>query len=53
MLELSILPQYRSCPREGHVQQVIHIFEFLSGKFKLTLYMDLSLPQIYYGYFQD
>ena len=32
------------------MQQVMYILEYMKSKPKLTLYMDASLPQIYYGY---
>ena len=42
--EISLLSQYQASPREGHMEQILHIFAFLDKKPKLTLYMNLELP---------
>jgi hypothetical protein len=44
--EVSILSQYQASPREGHMEQIMHIFSFLKEKPKLSIYMDPSLPII-------
>lgn len=49
--EVSILSQYQACPRDGHMEQALHIFAFLDKKPKLTLYFDPSLPNIDYSKF--
>ena len=36
-MEVSILPSHLALPREGHLQQVYHIFGFLKAKPKRTL----------------
>jgi hypothetical protein len=50
--EVSILSQYQASPREGHREQVMHIFSFLKKKPKLSIYMDPSLLIIEYGDFR-
>jgi len=52
LLEVSLLSQYQANPREGHLDQVLHIFAFLKKHPKLTLYMSPELPRIDYGDFQ-
>ena len=42
--EISILSQYQASPREGHLEQLIHIFAYLEKKPRLSLYMDPDLP---------
>ena len=44
--EVSVLSAYQASPREGHLDQIYHIFAFLKKKPKLTLYFDPSLPKI-------
>ena len=42
----SLMSQYQASPRDGHLEQVFHIFSFLKKKPKFTLYMDLYLPRM-------
>eukprot|EP00546_Thalassionema_frauenfeldii_P003040 CAMPEP_0178938862 /NCGR_PEP_ID=MMETSP0786-20121207/26565_1 /TAXON_ID=186022 /ORGANISM="Thalassionema frauenfeldii, Strain CCMP 1798" /LENGTH=311 /DNA_ID=CAMNT_0020617625 /DNA_START=899 /DNA_END=1834 /DNA_ORIENTATION=- len=50
--EISILSQYQASPRDGHMQQLLHIFPYLRKKPKISLYMDPGLPNIDYSLFQ-
>jgi hypothetical protein len=50
--EVSLLSQYQANPREGHLEQLLHIFAFLRKHPKLTLYMSPELPQMDYGDFR-
>ena len=50
--ETSLMSQYQASPRDGRLDQVLHIFSFLKKKPKLTLYMDPSLPRINYSVFK-
>jgi hypothetical protein len=52
LLEVSLLSQYQASPREGHLDQLLHIFSFLKKYPKLTLYMSPELPYIDYGDFR-
>jgi hypothetical protein len=52
LLEVSLLSQYQASPREGHLDQLLHIFSFLKKYPKLTLYMSPELPRIDYGDFR-
>ena len=52
LLEVSLLSQYQASPREGHLEQVLHIIAFLKKHPKLTLYMSPELPRIDYGDFR-
>ena len=49
--EVSLLSQYQASPRQGHIEQVLHIFAFLDKHPQLTLYMDPSLPNLDYQIF--
>ena len=49
--EVSLLSQYQASPRQGHLEQALHIFAFLDKHPKLTLYMDPSLPNLDYSIF--
>jgi hypothetical protein len=51
LLEVSLLSQYLANPREGHLEQALHIFAFLKKHPKLTLYMSPELPHMDYGDF--
>lgn len=51
--EVSLLSQYQASPREGHMEQVMHIFHYLSKKPKRSIYMDPSLPSLNFGEFQQ
>ena len=52
LFEVLMLLQHLACPREGHLEQVLHIFSYLENKPKLTLYMDHRDPNIDYRLFQ-
>ena len=47
--EVSILSQYQDAPRERHMEEILHIFSFLDGKPRLTLYMDPALQRLNYS----
>ena len=47
--EVSILSQYQAAPKEGHIEEILHIFAFLYGKPRLTLYMDPAFPRLNYS----
>lgn len=49
--ETSILSQYQAGPREGHLEQALHIFGYLKRKPKLTIYLNPQLPNIDYSNF--
>ena len=44
--EVSVLSSYQAAPREGHLEQLLHIFAFLKKHPKLTLYFDPSYANI-------
>ena len=46
LYEVLLLPQYQSCPREGHLGQLLHIFSYMNKKPKITLNFDTVLPNI-------
>ena len=50
--ETSFMSQYQASPRDGQLEQVLHIFSFLKKKPKLKLYMDPSLPRMDYSVFK-
>ena len=49
--EVSFLSQYQANAREGHLEQLLHIFGFLRKHQKLTLYLSPELPLMDYGEF--
>ena len=51
LLEVSLLSQYQANPREGHMEQLLHIFGFLKKHPKLSLYLSPELPNMDYGGF--
>ena len=53
LTELSMLSTYQACPRQGHMEQIHHIFSYLKNKPKLTLYFDPSEPNIDPIWFQS
>ena len=50
--EVTLLSQYQTSPREGHLEQLLHIFAYLDKKPKVTLYMNPTLPKIDYSEFK-
>jgi hypothetical protein len=52
LLEVSLLSQYQASPREGHLEQLLHIFAFLKKHPKLTLYMSPEIPRMDFGNFR-
>jgi hypothetical protein len=44
LLEVELLSQYQASPREGHLEQSMHILAFLQRHPKLTLYLSPKLP---------
>ena len=38
--DVSLLSHYQDSPREGHMGDILHIFDFLDEKPRLTLYMN-------------
>jgi hypothetical protein len=46
LTELSMLSSYQDAPRQGHLEQIYHIFAYLKKKPKLTLYFDPQEPNI-------
>ena len=51
LLEVALLSQYQANPKEGHLEQLLHIFAFLKKHPKITLYLSPELPRIDYGKF--
>ena len=52
LLEVSLLSQYQASPREGHLEQLLHIFAFLRKHPKITLYLSPELPNMNYDSFR-
>ncbi len=46
LTEISMLSSYQAAPRQGHLNQLYHIFAYLKKKPKLTLYFDPQEPHI-------
>ena len=49
--EVSILSQYQAAPREGHLNELLHIFGYLKRQPKMSIYFVPSLPNIDFGDF--
>ena len=45
--EVSVLSSYQAAPRDVHLQQILHIFDFKKKNPILTLYFDPSPTVIY------
>ena len=52
LLETAMMSQFQASPRQGHMEQVFHIFAYLEKKPKTSIYMDPSLPNIDYSAFK-
>ena len=52
LLETSLLSQYQAAPREGHMEEILHIFAYLKKKPKITLYFDPTIPNLDYSIFK-
>jgi hypothetical protein len=52
LLEVALLSQYLANPREGHPEQLLHIFAFLRKHPKITLYLSPEIPLMDFGAFQ-
>jgi hypothetical protein len=52
LLEVSLLSQYQSSPREGDFKQLLHIIAFVQKHPKLTFYLSQELPNMDYGEFR-
>ena len=52
LTELLMLSSHQACPREGHLEQIYHIFMFLKRHPKLTLYFDPQEPIIDPSWFE-
>jgi len=50
--EIVVLSQYQASPRQGHMEQILHIWAWLKKNSKLTLYFDPARPAIDYGLFK-
>ena len=44
--EVSMMSSYLAMPREGHLQQVIHIFAYLKRFHNSRINMDLTYPDL-------
>jgi hypothetical protein len=52
LLEVSLMSQYLAMPREGHLEQVLHIMGFLKQNKKLRLMFDASYPVVKESWFK-
>ena len=46
LLEVSLLSSYLACPREGHLEEAIHIFGYLKHHEKKKIAFDPGHPRI-------
>jgi hypothetical protein len=52
LLEISLLSSHLALPREGHLEQVYHIFAYLKRGSRRRIYLDPSYPSISESRFQ-
>lgn len=52
LLGVSLLSQYQASPREGHLEELPHIFDFPKKNPKLTLYLPPELLRMDFGEFR-
>jgi hypothetical protein len=52
LLEISLLSSHLALPREGHLEQVYHIFAYLKHGSRRRIYLDPSYPSISESRFQ-
>ena len=50
--QVALLLQYKANPREGHLEQLLHIFAILQKYPKLTLFLSPELPRMDFGEFR-
>lgn len=53
LTELSMLSAYQASPRQGHLEQIHHMFSYLKHKPKLTLYLNPEYPPIDPSWFEN
>ena len=53
LYELSVLSTYQAAPRQGHLDQALHIFGYLKHKPKITLYLDPTRMPVVANVFRD
>ena len=53
LLEVALLSQHLALPRQGHLEQVLHIFGYLKSHKKLRLMFDPSQPRISSNRFKE
>ena len=46
--KVSLISQYQASTREGDMGDILHIFDFLDEKTRLTLYMNTDVPHLDY-----
>ena len=46
LTEVAMLSSFQANPRQGHLEEALHIFAFLKNKPKLSLYFDYAEPQL-------
>ena len=52
LTEIAMLSSFQANPRQGHIEQIFHIFAFLKHNPKLSLYFDPAPPQLDPSIFQ-
>ena len=52
LLETSLMSSYLAMPREGHLEQVLHIVGYLKQRKKMKLMFDSSVPSVDEKWFQ-
>ena len=52
LLETSLMSTYLAMPREGHLEQVLHIFGYLKSHKKMRILFDPAYPQINENWFK-
>lgn len=53
LTEVAMLSSYQASPREGHLNDALHIVAFLKKRPKLTIYFNPELPKLDYNIFNN
>ena len=53
LLEVSIMSKHLALPREGHLEQLLHIMGYLKEHKKMRLLFDSSYPKVVEGWFKE
>ena len=53
LLEVSLMSKHLALPREGHLEQVLHIMGYVKSHKKMRILFDSSYPKVNEGWFKE